>query len=132
MSAVRALRFVRRAIALVYVVGVFYLGTVNVGPLPRGIPSDKVGHVVAFLGLEMAFELAWLELRPAVRRALAIVSSLLVGLALELVQAALPHRAADPLDFAADAVGAVLGAIACGLLGRSTARFRRAPVSRSS
>src|SRR5690606_24477877 len=52
MSAVRALRFVRRAIALVYVVGVFYLGTVNVGPLPRGIPSDKVGHVVAFLGLE--------------------------------------------------------------------------------
>ncbi|HLV68739.1 MAG TPA: hypothetical protein VKY73_23135 [Polyangiaceae bacterium] len=134
MSRARAFPLVRRAIALLYVVAVFYGGTANLGPLPQTafIASDKLGHVLAFAGLELAFELAWLELRPGVRRALAILASLGVGLALELVQAGLPHRAGDPLDFVADAIGTLLGALVATLLGRNAARHRRATPSRSS
>jgi len=106
--------------ALVYGVLILYGGVIDVGPLPQtpGVPTDKVLHAGAFLLFEWLMELALLELEPRFRRLLAVVSAVALGFGLEAVQAALPHRSAEWLDFLADAVGAVMGALLLALLGK--------------
>jgi len=104
--------------------GAIFVGGSSGVPQPRlelGLPFDKVNHVVAFLGLQL---LSYRALRWGVsgggRRALrwlAALTAVLVGIALELYQLGLPDRSAEVADVVADAVGAVLGALALGLLG---------------
>lgn len=106
--------------ALAYGVAIFYGGIVDIGPLPQapGIPTDKLLHLAAFLGLEWLMELALLEAEPRIRRPVAIGVAIAVGISLEGVQAALPHRSAELSDCFADAAGALLGAMLLTLVGR--------------
>lgn len=100
--------------ALLYVVAVFYMGSIAVDP-PGELAfdwSDKVLHALAFGGMQFtlarAMRFSWPELsaeRVAVR---SVVTAAACGGVLELWQAALPHRSAELLDFVADAVGAGL------------------------
>jgi len=105
--------WLRRSLALAYLAGVFWLGTIDLGPLPldERLPTDKLGHIAAFAGLVWVVELALLELGAARRRACAFVSSAGAGGLLELVQGALPHRSADVGDWVADCIGAVLAVV---------------------
>ena len=132
MNPARARRFaaLRWFLALAYTVGLFTLGMIDVGPLPvaPGVPADKIGHLAAFGIYVWVVEIALLELSPRARRALAAAASLLAGLLLELVQSALPHRSADVLDFAADALGALLAT----LISFSASRLVQRPVTASA
>jgi VanZ family protein len=103
----------RFALAVVYAVAVFWGGVIDVGPLPKlpEVPTDKVLHALVFLGLELVLELALVELQGWRRRAAAVLGSIVIGGLLELVQSALPYRSADVLDWAADALGAAVGAL---------------------
>ncbi len=102
--------WVRRALALAYLAGVFWLGMIDLGPLPldERLPTDKLGHMGAFGGVVVVVELALLELGATRRRAWAFLAGVGAGGLLELVQAALPHRSADVGDWIADCIGAVL------------------------
>jgi hypothetical protein len=102
--------WLRRVLALAYLVGVFWLGTIDIGPLPldERLPTDKLGHIGAFGGMVVIVELALLELGTSRRRGWAFLASVATGGLLELVQAALPHRSADVGDWVADCIGAVL------------------------
>jgi len=113
-----ASRLLRVLPAVLYGSGIFYGGVIDLGKLPEtpGVPTDKLLHALVFLGFEWWIELALLELRTASRRVAAVGLAALVGLGLELVQSALPHRSGELWDFVADAVGALLGAIVLGLL----------------
>lgn len=98
--------------AVLYGLGVFYAGVIDLGPLPEapGLPTDKLLHVGAFFGLELTLEWAFLHLGARRRRWIAVGLSVATGLVLELVQAAVPHRAAELLDLFADTLGALLAA----------------------
>jgi VanZ family protein len=101
--------WLRRVLALAYLAGVFWLGTIDIGPLPlERLPTDKIGHIGAFGGMVVIVELALLELGTSRRRGWAFLASVATGGLLELVQAALPHRSADVGDWVADCIGAVL------------------------
>lgn len=104
--------------ALLYSIAIFYGGVIDVGQLPdpRVVPADKLLHFAAFLGLEWLLELALLEVRY--RRPLAVALAALLGLVLEAVQAALPHRSAELWDLIADATGALAGALLLSLVAR--------------
>jgi VanZ family protein len=115
--------FVRNVLpALVWAVAIFVGGSSGV-PQPRidvGLPTDKVNHVVAFLGLQLlsyrALRYALPQRRRVPLRWLAVLVSVLVGIALELYQLGLPDRSADVLDVMADSVGALVGALALTVL----------------
>ena len=104
--------------ALLWAIAIFIGGSSGV-PQPHidvGLPTDKVNHVTAFLGLQL---LSYRALRyglPNRRRLplrwLAVLVAVLVGIALELYQLGLPDRSADVEDVMADAVGAIVGAVA--------------------
>lgn len=113
MSSGPRLRMLRFALAVVYAVAVFWGGVIDVGPLPNlpEVPTDKVLHALVFLGLELVLELALVDLRGWRRRSAAVLGSIVIGGLLELVQSALPYRSADLLDWAADALGAAVGAL---------------------
>lgn len=115
--------------ALLWAIAIFVGGSSGV-PQPKidvGLPfgTDKVNHIVAFLGLELLSYRAFRYALPARARAplrwWAALSAVFVGIALELYQLGLPDRSADIEDVAADAVGAVIGALALTLL----AHYRR-------
>ena len=83
---------------------------------PQGVGNDKLLHALAF-GAAVPLvvrSLAWL--RPDLERIPRIVWAGVVATAagglLEVVQAFLPHRTAELLDFVADGVGALLFALA--------------------
>lgn len=101
---------------LLYTIGVFWGGTLPAGPDAPQV-NDKVAHFVVFLGLSVV-AWPWLSrVRPFRDKptwligAICALYSTTVGAALEMWQAVLPHRQADWLDLAADAAGAVLGAL---------------------
>jgi VanZ family protein len=126
-SAWRALRVLP---AVAYALGIFYGGVIDIGPLPEtiGVPADKLLHLAAFCGFEWLLELALAELPARARVGLALAAAVGTGVALELVQAALPHRSAELLDCIADTLGALLGALVLHLaLGRVTALRARQP-----
>ncbi len=103
--------------AALYVVAVFIGGALRHGPPlpPTGpLPQDKVFHFLAF-GMMLFIVLRALrfvfEELPLVRQiviGVAVVSAL--GALLELVQAALPYRDAEVLDWVADTLGALAAA----------------------
>ncbi len=87
---------------------------------------DKVCHFLAFAAL--AFLFCWAVSR---RRQLtgavyaAVVSLIALYAALdELLQAPLPHRSADPVDWLADIVGAACGALVFSLTASVGGRIR--------
>jgi VanZ family protein len=125
-SAVGARRALRTLPALAYALGIFYGGVIDIGPLPEeiGVPSDKLLHFAAFGGFEWLLELAFAELPPRSRTVLAVAAAVGVGVALELVQAALPHRSAELLDCVADTLGALLGALILNLVLRRASALR--------
>jgi VanZ family protein len=113
--------------ALLWAIAIFIGGSSGV-PQPKidvGLPfgTDKVNHIVAFLGLELlsyrAFRYALPTRARAPLRWWAVLAAVFVGIALELYQLGLPDRSADIEDVAADAVGAILGALALTLLARA-------------
>lgn len=102
--------------ALVYVVAIFVAGSWPQGPQiePVFAFQDKVLHLVAFAGMELLLLRALCHPWPAKGRAwllgVSLLLSCVIGALLEFWQALLPHRQADPLDWAADAVGALIAA----------------------
>lgn len=108
--------------ALVWAIAIFVGGSSGV-PQPHidvGLPTDKVNHVGAFLGLQLlsyrALRYALPQRRRVSLRWLAVLVAVLVGVALELYQLGLPDRSADVEDVMADGVGALVGALALTLL----------------
>ena len=104
--------------ALVWAIAIFIGGSSGV-PQPRidvGLPTDKVNHVVAFLGLQLlsyrALRYALPQRRRVPLRWLAVLVAVTVGIALELYQLGLPDRSAEVEDVMADSVGALVGAVA--------------------
>lgn len=111
-------RFALRVLpALLYVVAVFYLGTIPLPHLPEvtAIGTDKIGHCFAFLGMVVVFMRAaahlWPTLSDAQLRIASGFASAAAGGLLEIYQMAVPGRSADILDWAADCVGAALAAL---------------------
>jgi VanZ family protein len=106
--------FLHTVPAALYVLAVFYAGTLGQPPLPDvgGLPQDKIIHFFTFGLMQVViyravrFELAELGLDRQL--VVAAVSTSAVGALLELVQAALPHRSAELLDWLADTAGALL------------------------
>jgi len=70
-----------------------------------GLSYDKANHLLAFLVLAGLAELAWPA--PALV-GLRLAGLVLFGLAIELVQAALPYREASGWDLLADLLGLAL------------------------
>jgi VanZ family protein len=124
-------RWLRVLPAVLYALGVFYAGVIDLGPLPEapGLPTDKLLHVGAFFGLELTLEWAFLQWGARRRRWVAVGLSVATGLALELVQAAVPHRSAELLDLFADTCGALLAAATVACAGRWAARRAQASVN---
>lgn len=105
-------RFPWRALpALLYGLGIFYGGVIDIGPLPKipHIATDKLLHALAFAGLSVLALFAQTEGSTRRRQLLAASVSIAVGGLLELVQTALPYRSGEWLDLVADAAGAILG-----------------------
>lgn len=106
--------FLHTVPAVLYVLAVFYAGTLGRPPLPDvgGLPQDKIVHFFAFGLMQVViyrsvrFELAEIGLDRQL--VVALVSTSGVGALLELVQATLPHRSAELLDWLADTAGALL------------------------
>lgn len=80
-------------------------------PAPDGVDlsdgRDKIAHAGAFAGFACLGLVAWPQRTGAV-----IITLLVYGLAIELAQALVPYRSADPLDWVADAVGTLAVAAA--------------------
>lgn len=107
--------------AMLYVGAVFYGGGMRGAVVrPPDVQfGDKILHAAAFAGMVFVLRraLTWLTPTWSLSRILLVsaFTSTAVGGLLELYQMALPHRSAEWLDFAADALGA---ALAAGLLWR--------------
>jgi VanZ family protein len=99
-------------LAVLYVVGIFVIGSLPDAPPGVGDVSDKLQHATAFGLLAGQWCRGLRTLRPGAslaRVALGgFVVSVGVGGALELWQALLSYRTCDFLDWAADGVGAAL------------------------
>lgn len=102
-------------LALALAAGTFLLSAQAdpLGGLSLPHPLDKAGHALEFAALALVLELAargtWRGL-PTYRRHLAIFLLVaLYGASDELHQRFVPGREADPLDWGADSLGAVLG-----------------------
>jgi VanZ family protein len=114
-SRARTFGFVTQVLpAAAYVIAIFYGGLIRLGDLPETgfVPTDKLLHTLAFGGLALLLARAahWLKPPASLARKLlsAALGSSLLGLLLELCQAFVPYRSADPWDWVADTVGAAL------------------------
>jgi len=93
---------------------IFYGGLIRIGQLPEVgfVASDKLLHAAAFGGLAVLLARAahWLRARASIVKKLVLggLGSSLLGLSLELCQAFVPYRSADPWDWVADSIGALL------------------------
>ena len=83
-----------------------FLLPMPVTPPPEATQVDKLGHFVMFTGFALLF---WMDQQRSAFWTF-LISSAFAG-AIELVQATLPHRHGDWMDFAAGAAGAGLGTI---------------------
>jgi len=109
--------------AIAYASAIFYGGLIRLGELPEVgfVATDKLLHALAFGGLSLLLARAAHWLRPAIplskKLMLGGVGSSLLGLVLELCQSLTVYRSADPWDWFADTLGAVLAiGLAFGLL----------------
>jgi VanZ family protein len=109
--------FLHVAPAVLYVLAIFYAGSVSQGPqLDVGfIAPDKLLHAVAFFGMQLTMFRAvrWkrAELGTARLALVALAISAAIGALLEFWQMTLPHRSADVLDWLADIAGAGAAAL---------------------
>lgn len=106
-----ALDPVRHLVALSYLLGTLYFGTVP-RRAPLGIQSDKLLHAFVFFGMVLvtfpaisALMRRWPE-RRARAQAYALGYAVLVGGLLELIQTMLPSRHGDVRDLLANLLGA--------------------------
>ena len=102
--------------AFAYLVLVFSAGGAKHGPsLGAWSGSDKVGHLIAFGGLQVLIWVGLVRELPRLSRRAQLLWALLVtsaaGAALELYQLALPYRSAEVMDWVADTVGAGLASL---------------------
>ena len=108
--------------AALCIAAIFFFGTVQTGPLPPGVASDKVLHFVAFFALEPLCYWAFSHRLPAFSlarlRGFSIGAAILVGALLEAWQSVLPHRSSELLDLGADALSALVAAGLGALLAR--------------
>jgi VanZ family protein len=111
----RSLSFVTQvAPAILYAATIFYGGLIRMRALPEVglVPTDKLLHTCVFGGLALLivravrFAMPGLSL-PKQLLAGAFGASLL-GALLELCQAFVPYRSADPWDWVGDTLGATL------------------------
>jgi VanZ family protein len=93
---------------------IFYGGLIRMGPLPEvgRVPSDKLGHAIAFGGLTALLVNALRFVRPLWTSARSVLCAVLLastlGALLEFLQSFTPYRSAELLDWVADSVGALL------------------------
>jgi len=111
----RAFAFVTHVLpALVYAGALFYGGLIHLGALPEVgfVATDKLLHALAFSGLALLLARAahWRRPRASLSRKLwfGAAGSSALGLLLEVCQAFTKYRSADPWDWVADTVGALL------------------------
>lgn len=100
--------------AAAYAGVIFYGGLIRMGELPEVgfVATDKLLHALVFGGLALllARALHWSKPSGSATKKLVVggLGALLMGLLLELCQAFVPYRSADPWDWVADSVGAGL------------------------
>lgn len=100
--------------AITYAAGVFYGGLVRMNSLPEVgfVPTDKLLHAAVFAGLTLfiarAVRFFFAHATLAKCLWLGALGASLLGALLEVCQAFVPYRSADPLDWVADTVGAGL------------------------
>ncbi len=113
---------------VVYLAAIFYLSS-QPNPLPAltSRVSDKLLHLVEYAGLGLLLARALLAVGMAPSRAFAtaLLLASLYGASDEIHQAHVPNRSCDVRDWAADTLGAALGAVAA----VSFLRVRRARAS---
>jgi VanZ family protein len=101
--------------ALVYVVMIFYGGSLRASQMPPVKVSDKLVHLIAFGILQLLAYRAVRFEQPRKSRQVHLVTSALatsaIGAALEIYQLFIKYRSAELLDWLADTVGAVLVAL---------------------
>jgi VanZ family protein len=96
-----------RGALVVLIVAVSWLAFAPVAPSDTVAHIDKLSHVFAFTVLTVVACWAW---APSGRRLVAVALALMAyGAFIELVQMQLPSREASWIDWAADALGIVLG-----------------------
>ena len=115
---------------------IFFASSLSDPGAPPGGISDKAAHFLIYGGLGGALVRALAGGRPAAmgpRRILfAVVLATLYRVTDEIHQYFVPPRTPDILDVAADAAGALAGAIAIALIARLlSARFRPSSPARS-
>ncbi|HEY6558692.1 MAG TPA: VanZ family protein [Polyangiaceae bacterium] len=109
--------FLHVAPALLYVLAIFYAGSVAQGPEldVSFIAPDKLLHAAAFFGMQLTMFRAvrWkrTELGTAHHALVAFGICCAAGAGLEFWQATLPHRSAEFGDWLADAFGAGAAAL---------------------
>ena len=113
--------------AAIYLLASFTLGSLPAEHLP-GVGfdfEDKLQHLLVFGGMQWTHVRVWRLYRPGLSfgqlMAWAAATATLAGGALEVWQFLLPHRSADPFDFMADGLGAILAATIGYVLGRARA-----------
>lgn len=115
---------------VLYLAGIFIISS-DPQPLlapPNWLGADKAGHFAAYAGLGALLCRAYLGSGLAGSAAfwLAALTASLYGASDEWHQSFVPNRSADPADWLADSLGAVLGAVVFLLVLR--ARDRRASI----
>ncbi len=100
--------------AVAYAAAIFYGGLTRMRELPEVgfVPTDKLLHAAVFGGLALLLGRAvrFLVAQPSLFKCLWLgaLGSSAVGALLEVCQAFVPYRSADPWDWVADTVGAAL------------------------
>ena len=112
-----------RILLVVYLAAVAYLCFASQGGLPKfddwpfKIPADKVVHFLMFLPWPILASLSVMpdRNRASVRMVVTLLIITLIGCALagttEWVQGLLPYRSRDIMDFIADSLGLMTGAL---------------------
>ena len=112
-----------RILLVVYLAAVAYLCFASQGGLPKfddwpfKIPADKVVHFLMFLPWPILASLSVMpdRDRASVRMVVTLLIITLIGCALagttEWVQGLLPYRSRDIMDFIADSLGLMTGAL---------------------
>lgn len=121
MISPEKIRKISRILLAIYFAAVLALCFLNLGNLPDlgptlfGIEIDKIVHFLMFMPLPALFYLSF-EGRPAA----IIGASVLAGISLagttELIQGYLTYRSMDLVDFYADLLGLLSGAILTGAI----------------
>jgi hypothetical protein len=93
-------------LAIAFTTLIFILCVLPSENIPNGV-DDKAAHLLAFVGISFL----WLWVKP--NYLLIIISSILFGFTIEIIQGLLPinfHRSFDINDGLADALGVLMGA----------------------